>query len=141
MELSKLKPSERKIEILNPGTKEPIGLRVDIVHVDDERLKKLKRSIQDSRVRLESKGKFFKAEDIENNTDELVFTAMTAWEWYNPTGVQGDKGFDAEKQPKWNGEVNPAFSRKTVMEMFTALPWFRDQLLKEMGDEEAFFSN
>ena len=138
MDLNELKPSERIVEILSPGTKQPIGVRVTLLHIADERLKKLKRRFQDDRYRLESKGKQFKAEQFEENANELSFAAMTGWEFYNPTGQKGDKGFDENEHAKFNGEI-PAFNRKNAFEIFEKLPWFREQLGTEMGDDEAFF--
>lgn len=141
MDLSNLKPGERMIEILHPATKEPIGIRVSLVHIHDESLKKLKRQFQDERYRLESRGKHFKAENVENNLNELNFAAMKAWEWYNPTGSEKDKNFDPDKQANWKGNKSPEFSKKNVFEIFDTLPWFRDQIASEMGDDEAFFQN
>lgn len=138
MDLKDLKPAERQIEILHPGTKEPIGIRVSIIYIGDERLKKLKRQFQDERYRLEAKGKNFKAETFDNNANELSFAAMTGWEFYNPTGVKGDKGFDESKQAKFEGSL-PEFNKKNAFAIFDKLPWFRDQIGEEMGDSEAFF--
>jgi hypothetical protein len=131
MELSELKPSERMIEILTPGTKQELGVRVSILHIDDERLKKLKRQFQDERNRLEARGKQFKAETIEENLNELTYAAMTGWEWYSPTK-------DPKDLPKFNGSV-PEFNKKNVFEIFETLPWFRNQIGEEMGDDQAFF--
>lgn len=139
MDFNELKPAERQIEILSPGKQVAIGVRVSILHIADDRLKKLKRSFQDERYRLESKGKQFKAETFEDNANELAFAAMTGWEWYNPTGAKGDKGYDETKAANWKGEI-PAFTKKNVFDMFDALPWFRDQIGKEIGDDEAFFT-
>lgn len=138
MDLSTLIPSERTIEILSPGTKQPIGVRVFLLHINDEKLKKLKRSFQDERYRMESKGKNFKAENFENNANELSFAAITGWEFYNPTGTEKDEGFDKNAQATFNGEI-PAFTKKNVLDIFDKLPWFRDQIGQEMGDDEAFF--
>lgn len=140
MDLNELVPSERIVEILSPGKKQPIGVRVMLLHVDDERLTKLKRRIQDERIRLEQKGKFFKADDLEENANELTFAAMTGWEWYNLTGGEKDKGYDPNGQAKFNGEI-PEFNKKNVFEIFKKLPWFREQIGREMGDDEAFFPN
>lgn len=139
MDLSTIKPGERMVEILHPATEEPLGIRVSLVHIHDESLKKLKRQFQDERYRLEARGKHFKAENVENNLNELNFTAMKGWEWYNPTGVKGDVGFDETKQANWRGNKSPEFSKKNVLEIFESLPWFRDQIASEMGDDEAFF--
>lgn len=131
MDLSELKPSERMVEILTPGTKKPLGVRVSILHINDERLKKIKRQFQDERYRLEARGKQFKAETIETNLNELTFAAMVGWEWYSPTGDDKDRA-------KFKGEV-PEFNKRNVLEIFDQLPWFRDQIGEEMGDDEAFF--
>lgn len=138
MELSTLVPSERIVEILSPGTKQPIGVRISLLHINDERLKKLKRQFQDERYRLESKGKVFKAENFDNNANELAFAAMVGWEFYNPTGKKGDAGYDENGTLLWNGKV-PEFNKKNAFEIFEKLPWFRDQIGQEMGDDEAFF--
>lgn len=138
MDLIDLKPSERVVEILSPGTKQPIGVRVTLLHIDDDRLKKLKRRFQDDRYRLESKGKTFKSEQFEENANELSFAAMTGWEFYNPTGQKGDAGFDETKHAKFEGEI-PVFNKKNAMAIFDKLPWFRNQIGEEMGDSEAFF--
>lgn len=139
MELFDIKPSERVIEIVSPAAdKNPIGIRVTIVHIDDDRLKKLKRSIQDERIRLETKGKFLKTETIENNLNELTYAAMTGWEWYNPTGKKGDKGFDENAALTIDGKV-PPFDKKNVFQIFDKLPWFLEQVSREIGDQEAFF--
>jgi hypothetical protein len=139
MDLSTLKPGERIIEIVHPATKEPVGIRVSLVHIQDESLKKLKRQFQDERYRLESKGKHFKAENVENNLNELNFAVIKSWEWYNPTGTKGDEGFDESKHANWKGEKSPVLNKKNVFDIFETLPWFRDQIGTEMGDDEAFF--
>jgi hypothetical protein len=79
MDLSTVKPSERIVEILSPANKQPIGIRVTLLHIDDPRLKKLKRSFQDEKSRLEQRGKYFKAEDIETNTYGYVFLLCPIW--------------------------------------------------------------
>jgi hypothetical protein len=139
MDIKSLKPSERTVEILNPGTKQPVGIRVGLLHVDDESLQKLRRKIQDERYRLEAKGKVFKTEMFEENMNELAFGAMTGWEWYNPTGEVGKKGYKADAAYTLNGEAAPAFTKKNVLEIFEVLPWFRRQIAEEIGDDEAFF--
>lgn len=141
MDLSTIKPSERIVEILHPATKEPIGIRVSLVHIEDESMKRLKRQIQDDRLRLESKGKFIKSDVVEENTKELAFTAMKSWEWYNPTGIskKENKGFDELKRATWKGEAAPEFSKKNVFDVFETLPWFLNFICAEIGDSEAFF--
>lgn len=139
MNLLDLKPSERVIEILSPKNQEPIGIRITLVHVDDPRLKKLKRQIQDESSRLSQRGKIFKAEQLESNIQEVVFTAMTGWEWYNPTGQKGDAGYDATRTLELDGDKNPPFTKANVLKVFEVLPWFLEQIKKELDNSEAFF--
>lgn len=139
MDLSNIQPVERKIEILHPGTKQPIGLRCGIVAIDDDRLAKLKRDINDEQLRLNQRGKFLKTEEIEDNTQKLLFAAMTGWEWYNPTGKVGDKDYDADATPNFHGEV-PEFNRKNVKAVTTELKWIAEQLKDGIGDTDAFFT-
>ncbi len=125
MDLNDLKPTERLVEILHPGTGEPIGIRVSIMSITDERMNKLRRKIQDERLRLETRGKNFKSDDVEENRNHLSFAAMTAWDWY------GDITFDG---------VKPAFNQSQVSKVLTAFPWFRDQVEEAISDEKAFFT-
>jgi hypothetical protein len=124
VDLSDLKPVERNIEILHPKTKEPIGVTVSILSINDDRLKNIKRKIQDQRLNLERKGKNFKSSDIEENEIALLFGAMVGWSW------EGDACYKGEK---------PAFNKQNVSEVMTDLTWFKDQVMEEISDEENFF--
>lgn len=140
MDLSALKPVERSIEITNPGTGEPLGVRVTIMSIDDDRLKRQKRAIRDEANRLAAKGKSMRAEQEEENSRSLLFAATTGWEWYNPTGKEGDEGFDESAAPNFNGEV-PEYNQKNFMNVIKTLPWFATQLVAEIDEERAFFTN
>jgi hypothetical protein len=138
MDLSTLVPSERIVEIVSPATKAPLGIRVTIMHIDDSRLKTLKRKLQDERQRREQRGKIISAEMQDENLSELTFATMTGWEWYNPTGVKSDKGYNADKEPKFDGKV-PEFTKANVFAIFDKLPWFRDQIGEAVSETESFF--
>lgn len=130
-DIGNITSSDRTIEILHPGTKEPLGITVTIMHIDDPRMKKLKRRITDERLRLEQRGKVFKAEEIEENKNNLLFSAMTGWDW----------GKDADgEQNTFRGEV-PEFNRKNVVAVLDDKPWFADQVNEAVSDTEAFFTN
>lgn len=131
-DISALKPSERLVEIHHPGDEnKPLGIRVTLMSIEDDRLKKLKRQFQDERIRLEARGKTMKAEDIETNRNLLALAAMTGWEWYAVN--------DGEEPAKFKGEI-PAFNPKNVNAVFAEAPWFRDQIEKEIGDTSSFFA-
>jgi hypothetical protein len=138
-DLAQIKSGDREIEIVNPGTTDKIGVRVKLMSIDDERMQKIKRRITDERLRLEQRGKVFKAEEIEENRNNILFNAMIDWEWYNPTGKAGDKGFDPDAAPEFEGGV-PQFDRRSVINVLTKLPWFADQVNEAVGDTKAFFT-
>lgn len=140
MDLSSIKPGERTIEIEHPATGAPLGIRVGIVSLDDDRLKRLKRNITDESLKLQAKGKAFKVEELERNSKSLLFGATTRWEWYNPTGKEGDEGYDAKAMPDFNGEI-PEYNQKNFNAVIEALPWFADQLREALEDTKGFFDN
>lgn len=123
MDLSEIKTTERVIEILHPKTDEPVGLRVSLLSINDPAMKAIKRRIQDEKTRLDRSGKILKAERIEENQNELIFGAMTGWEWYDAT-LNGKK---------------PDFNKASVIHVLSTNEWIVDQLSKEISDEKAFF--
>lgn len=138
-DLATIKPSEISIEVFHPSTESNIGLRVGLLSMTDPRMKKVRRKILDEKLRRETKGKNFKAEEIEDNQNELIFNAMTSWEWYNPTGNKGDKGYDPEADLTFHGQ-KPEFNRKNVFDVLTELEWVADQISEAISDEKRFFS-
>lgn len=140
MELATLKPQERTIEIKHPSTGENLGVRVRIMSMDDDRLKTIKREITDQRLKLEQRNKAFKADDIEANGRRLLFKATLGWEWYNPTGSEGDEGYSVDAMPSFNGEV-PEYNQRNFVDVVSAIPWFAKQINEELDDEKAFFDN
>jgi hypothetical protein len=139
-DLSKITVIERKLEILHPATGEKIGIRVGLLSLDDPKLEKLKRMITDEKSFLAQRGKFLKADELETNLFRVLFTTMTGWEWYNPTGKEGDEGYDASAMPDWDGAI-PDFNQKNVYAMLKRATWFRDQLEEAQGETKAFFAN
>ena len=131
MDLSSIKPTERTVEINHPGTGHPLGVRVRIMSIEDDRLKRLKREITDERLKLEQRNKSLKTVDIEANANRLLFAASLGWEWYAPEGGE---------QPTFHDEV-PEYNQKNFMAVIRELPWFASQLRDEIDEEKAFFSD
>lgn len=126
-DLANIKPaSERIIEILHPGNEQPLGIKVSISSLDDERMKRTRRRIQDVALVLQRKGKVFSAAQIEANRNEICFAAMNGWTW------EGDANFHGEKPP---------FNQASVTRVFDELPWFRDQIEQEISETASFFQN
>lgn len=140
MDLAKIKPSDRTIEILHPATELPIGLRVTLLSIEDDSMKAIRRQITDNSLKLQAKGKAFKADELERNQHMLMFKATTGWEWYNPTGAEGDSGYDPDAMPDFNGE-QPAYNQKNFLDLATELYWFTEQVQEAIGETKAFFGN
>lgn len=140
MDLSQIKTGDRKIEILHPAHGDRVGIGVSLMSIDDERMSKVKRQITDRRMYLEARGKTFKAEELEENKITILTTAITGWDWYNPTGTEGDKDYDPDGQATWNGEV-PEFTRKNVTAILSdpKAVWLQDQINEAVGETKAFF--
>jgi hypothetical protein len=134
MDIANIKPSERVLEIHHPADEdEKLGIRVSIVSINDPRLKKVKRKIQDEKLRLDARGKHFKSDDVEDNLHTMIFSAMTGWEWYSPTGKkEDDASFHGKK---------PEFNRASVLAVFSECEFIVDQLSEAISDEKAFFQN
>lgn len=133
MDIASIKPIERTVEITHPGTGAPLGIRVRVMSIEDDRLKKIKRSITDERFKLESKGKSLKSEELEKNGERLLFGATLGWEWYNPTGEEAD-------MPSMNGAV-PDYTVRNFNELINTAPWIADQLREAIDETKSFFVN
>jgi hypothetical protein len=127
MDIANIQPSERVIEIHHPADEnELMGIRVTLISITDPRMKKIKRKIQDAKLKLDAKGKSFKSEEIEENANEMLFSAMTGWDWYGK-----DATFKGKK---------PEFNRASVFDVLTTVEWFADQLTEAITDEKSFFT-
>lgn len=141
MDISTLKPTERVVKIVHPSTGKELGISVVLMSVDDPRMAKVKRRITDRKLQLEARGKTFKTAELEENSNDIVFTAMTGWSWKAEDEQKDEKGNiikEAIEQPTFRGSI-PEFNRKNVFEVFNELEWFRAQLDEELGDSKAFF--
>ena len=131
MELTNLKPTDRTIEIVSPVTGQPIGVRVRVMSIEDDRLKRIKRQITDESLKLQAKNKAFKADELERNANMLMFGGTLGWEWYSPTGDDAD-------MPAFKGE-QPEYNQKNFVEIVTELPWFGEQIQEAIGETKSFF--
>jgi hypothetical protein len=138
MDISRLTPSTRTIEIKHPGDGNNLGIRVTIKSIDDPCHAELKRAIMDRSLHLQQRGKTLKAEEIEDNMRKLLFNTVAAWEWYNPTGEEGDDGYDPDSMADFEGE-QPIFNLRNFKRVVLALPWFQDQINEEASERKLFF--
>lgn len=127
MDISTLIPSERIIEIKHPVKDENLGIRVNIISLNDEKMKQIRRKFINKRIELEKKGKSFRADDIESNEIDLLVACITGWDWYGE-----DITFNGSK---------PDFNEANVRNVLNTFGWFKDQVSEAVGDEKAFFQS
>jgi hypothetical protein len=139
MELTNLKPAERVIDVVSPSSGLPIGLRVRVMSLEDDRLKRIKRQITDESLKLQARGKGFKADEIERNGRMLMFAGTLGWDWYNPTGEEGDEGYNPDALPTFNGE-QPTYNEKNFIALISELTWISDQIQEAIGETKSFFA-
>lgn len=125
MDLAKIKPSERIVDILHPESGEKIGVSVQLISLRDEKLAAVRRRIQNKNIEFQKRGKTMKAVDIEENEMDLLVACITGWNW-------GDN--------LYNGET-PQFCEKNVRDVLNDLPWFKQQIVEAIDDEKAFFQS
>ena len=126
MDISNITYKEKRVEILHPGTKEPLGISVTLMAPDDKRLEKTKDAITDQVLGLQAKGKSLKSDQVKHNRNMVLFRAMLGWYW------SGDANFLGEK---------PEFNQKNVLTVFDELPWFMKQVDEEFSELEGFFDS
>lgn len=127
MDISTLIPVERIIEIKHPVKDENLGIRVNIISLNDEKMKQIRRKFINKRIELEKKGKSFRADDIESNEIDLLVACITGWDWYGE-----DVTFNGSK---------PDFNEANVRNVLNTFSWFKDQVSEAVGDEKAFFQS
>lgn len=123
MDIADIVPGEIEIEIKHPKTGEGMGIFVKLMSYDDARMKSVRKKITDRRLYLDARGKNFKADELEENRNELTFAAMVGWRWDGVTFEGRD----------------PEFNRKEVFAVFNKYAWFVEQLDEVLGESKNFF--
>lgn len=138
-DLSTLTPGEHVLEILHPVSDKPLGVRIGLVSTDDPKLKKLRRQFIDKDQALAAKNRKYRpsAEELESRFDQIALTACQWWEWYNPTGKEGDEGYDADAMPTFDGEV-PEFNPRNFNRVTGRLPWLKAQINEQLEETKDF---
>lgn len=123
-DISEIKVVERTIDILHPGTKENLGIKVTLMSPKDPRLDKLRNQIAQQQIAAQSKGQVEKVADLKARRHRILLAAITKWEW------EGDAN--------WHG-VKPDLTPKVFNEIAEEAGWLIDQIDEAFAETERFF--
>lgn len=124
MDISSIVASARTVDIVHPATSEPIGLKITLLPESDSRVQDARRKWINER--LHTRNAKFTAEKVEERTLSLIVAAVSGWDW------SGEANFNGEQL---------TFSEPNLRKVLKALPWIREQIDSELGDNAAFFRN
>lgn len=125
MEISNIKVVERTIEIVDPGSKEKLGITHTLMSPRDPRLDKLRDAISQKQLQLQTKGKVQKVDDVKADRLKILFAATTGWDWGEHT---------------WDGE-KPELKPVVFNDIMERSPWYLEQIDEAFGETESFFNN
>ncbi|MER8806026.1 hypothetical protein [Mesorhizobium australicum] len=123
MDILAIQPSTINVDIKHPATGAPIGLQVECVSLEDDRVKVVERQIKNRA--LKGGRNTVTAEKIEDNTIEILAAAVVGWEWVADLTL---------------GELkNPPLNKANAAKLLS-LGWIAKQIDTALGDEAAFFT-
>ncbi|WP_379069369.1 hypothetical protein ACHMW4_03930 [Mesorhizobium sp. UC22_110] len=138
MDILSLQPGNISVEIKHPATGAPIGLTIECVSLEDDRVKAVERQIKNRALR--GGRNTVTAEKIEDNTVEILAAAIVGWKWERPllAPAVGKKEAVYGEQPNLDGDENPQLTKINVSKLL-AVSWIAKQVDTALGDEAAFF--
>lgn len=125
-DLSKIKPVEQVVDVLHPGDKSELGIKVTIMSPADNRLDSLRRMLTQKKLAEQAKGRVPKVEEMRDDRIKILHAAITAWDW-------GDND--------WKGDTPELPNIRELKEMDVEASWLIAQIDKAFGDDESFFTN
>jgi len=124
MDLLAIKPDTAIVDIKHPSSGKPVGLKIECVSLDDDRVKAVERQIRNRALR--SGRNNTTAEKLEAVTTEIQAAAIVGWTWSDELELGGMK----------NPELN-----KSNVEKVLGVPWIAKQVNTVLDDETAFFGS
>jgi ATP-dependent protease HslVU (ClpYQ) ATPase subunit len=123
MDILAIKPNTIIVQIQHPASSEPIGLQIECVSLEDDRVKAVERAIKNKALRGGRNS--MTAEKIEDNTVDLLAAAIVGWHW--------DDGLSL-------GDLkNPPLTKVNIVKLLE-VGWVAKQVDSALGDEAAFFA-
>lgn len=123
MDILSIQPNTITVEIKHPATGASIGLELECVSLEDDRVKAVERAIKNRALR--GGRNTVTAEKIEDNTVEILSAAIVSWKWADGLTLGDLK----------NPPLNKANAAKLLQ-----VGWIARQVDQALGDEAAFFS-
>ncbi len=124
VDISKIEPTSRVIDIKHPSTDKPIGLSLEIVALSDDRVKAAERRGRDKVLR---KGvKRISAEVIDDTAEDVVVSSVVGWTWAEGVTFHGEQ---------------PKFSTKNVRKVIAELDFIREQIDEGLSNTADFFQD
>lgn len=82
MDILAIQPSTISVDIKHPATGASIGLTIECVSLEDDRVKQVERAIKNRALR--GGRNTVTAAKIEDNTAEILSAAIVGWKWEKP---------------------------------------------------------
>ena len=109
------------MEIENPSTGEPLGIKIKVLGMDSKAYRDQQRKTQDRNLKKGMKGlKSLKSETLENDRIELICACTVGWE-----------------NVVYNGETLEC-TRENCRWLYKQYPWIFDQVDEYIGDRGNF---
>ncbi|MCO6050839.1 hypothetical protein NGM99_13730 [Mesorhizobium sp. RP14(2022)] len=123
MDILSIQPSTITVDIKHPATGAPIGLTVECVSLEDDKVKAVERAIKNKALR--GGRNTVTAEKIEDNTVAILTAAITSWKWAKDLTLGDLK--------------DPPLNRENAGKLL-AVGWIAKQIDTALGDDTAFFT-
>lgn len=128
-DLTKITPRDREVALRDPRTDKELGLLFVMRSRYSDEVREAERRWQNARfARMNKRGgsKGLTAEGVEALRINLIVASVKTWRWTDPElTIEGQQ---------------PEFSPQNLKRVMDMLPWVREFLDDELGDDAAFFS-
>lgn len=123
MDLLSIRPDSIEVPIVHPGTREPIGLVLKCVSLDDDRVKAVERVMKNKALRGGRNS--ITAERMDENTKALLAATVLDWVWPESLTL---------------GELQRPDATQANIRKLMDVAWVAKQLDDALGDDSAFFT-
>ena len=124
MDILSIQPHSIKVELKNPATGAGLGIFIECVSLEDDRVKAVERNLKNKTLR--SGRNSVTAEKLEADTITLLSAAIVGWTWAEGITL---------------GSLdNPPYNTENKLKLLS-VSWVAKQIDVALGDESAFFQS